>query len=407
VAAAVQALIGLGGLFGSIPTGSLTAAELEDVVDAFRIGQRHLDGFGVRLGLAAERLAAEDPRHRSASELLLGRTGSVRGSTARRDAARAGVAGTMGNVGAAAEAGLLGGDQLDSLAQATKGLTDEQKAQLDTDELVTAAVDLPADAFHRRLNDAVIALQDDHGLADTKAKQKASSFRHWLDGRSGMGKFSGQLDPERYESLVGAVEAKMAGLAATGGVSKDPNLAATALMDLVTSPDGGSSRAHLTVVVDESTLRNGFHPETVAETGDGHRLPPESVARLACDAVLQRVTLDDRGVPIDVGRRYRTATDAQWHAIRAIYSHCAWHRCDRPLSWCQLHHIHEWEHGGPTDLCNLIPLCNRHHHLVHEGQWRVSLDPNSRCLGIYRPDGSPLATAEPDRRPAGNRIQLE
>jgi hypothetical protein len=55
--------------------------------------------------------------------------------------------------------------------------------------------------------------------------------------------------------------------------------------------------------------------------------------------------------------------------------------------WCQLHHIHEWEAGGATDRCNLIPLCTRHHHDGHEGGWTVRLDPATRRLDIYRPDG--------------------
>jgi hypothetical protein len=111
------------------------------------------------------------------------------------------------------------------------------------------------------------------------------------------------------------------------------------------------------------------------------------LARLCCDATLQRVILDQRGLPVDVGRRYRTATDAQWAALRSMYSSCAWVGCDAPLHQCQAHHIKTWGEGGATDLDNLLPLCSHHHHQVHEGRWRVELGSDDRSLTLIRPDG--------------------
>ena len=154
--------------------------------------------------------------------------------------------------------------------------------------------------------------------------------------------------------------------------------AAEAGFQLLTVKSGRSAGLPLiTVVVDSDTLVHGAHSASLRETAGGHPLPPESIARLACDAVMQRVTLDGNGVPIDVGRKHRTATDGQWAALRSMYRTCGWKGCDRPLSWCQAHHIVEWEHDGPTDLCNLVPLCNRHHHAVHEGGMVRQALPNS------------------------------
>jgi len=106
--------------------------------------------------------------------------------------------------------------------------------------------------------------------------------------------------------------------------------------------------------------------------------------------------IDKRGVPIDVGRSARTATDGQWAALKAIYSSCGWKDCDRPVSWCQAHHIREWDPGGLTDLENLVPLCNRHHHAVHEGKWSIRLLPD-RTLRTRRPDNQHWADTKPDR----------
>ena len=199
--------------------------------------------------------------------------------------------------------------------------------------------------------------------------------------------------------IVNRVEQQLRRLANQGDVSKDTALAATAAFELLCGT-GGSGRGlpHLNVLVDWETFRQGAHEHSVRETGDGHRLPPESISRLACDATIQRIVLDGRGVPVNVGRKHRTATDAQWQAMRAMYRTCAWHGCDRPISWCQIHHIAEWERGGPTDLCNLIPLCHRHHHQVHEGGWSVKLTKDRR-LEIYTPGGVLDAVAFPDRQP--------
>jgi hypothetical protein len=109
------------------------------------------------------------------------------------------------------------------------------------------------------------------------------------------------------------------------------------------------------------------------------------------------VVVDEHDQPLSVGRRHRTATDAQWAALRTVYRSCAWDGCDRPLNHCQAHHITEWNRGGPTDLANLVPLCTHHHHLVHEGRWRIKLLPN-RSLHITRPDGRDHATTSPPTR---------
>jgi hypothetical protein len=58
--------------------------------------------------------------------------------------------------------------------------------------------------------------------------------------------------------------------------------------------------------------------------------------------------------------------------------------------------------GTLRDACHirypvtyLLPVCSRHHHLVHEGGWRLCIAPD-RTLSITRPDGTHHATARPD-----------
>jgi hypothetical protein len=102
---------------------------------------------------------------------------------------------------------------------------------------------------------------------------------------------------------------------------------------------------------------------------------------------------------LNLGRATRLASRAQRRALRAIYATCGVHGCAVKFDNCQPHHVTFWENGGPTDLANLVPLCSRHHHLVHEGGWRLGIGPD-RTLTITLPDGSIQTTGPPVLRQA-------
>jgi hypothetical protein len=57
---------------------------------------------------------------------------------------------------------------------------------------------------------------------------------------------------------------------------------------------------------------------------------------------------------------------------------CVFPGCDRPLAWCDAHHLWHWVDGGPTDRANLALLCRAHHRAVHEGGWRLIRGPDGR-----------------------------
>lgn len=94
-------------------------------------------------------------------------------------------------------------------------------------------------------------------------------------------------------------------------------------------------------------------------------LPAAAVRALACDAAIIPAVLGSRSEVLDVGRAARLATPAQRAALALRDRGCSFPRCDRPPSWCEAHHLREWEDGGPTDLNNLALLCSRHHTVVH------------------------------------------
>lgn len=402
-ASSVDDVVGLLNLLSAslsnVTCDALESNDLQRLMAAIRSVQQAADGLSMRLGVAADHLAQQGIG-RGPHGLFLGDGRTVTGYTARREVERSCVLSELDRVAAAVRGGRIGAAQVDLFARAARKLDEEQRRELNDPDLVAAAAAEPVDLFARRIRRLVAVLRRNHSDSDAEAQRRASSWRSWIDHDTGMGHVHGEFDPERFEGIRNAVEAHGARLANQGGVHRTANLAATAAYELLTGEaTGHGAPPSIGVIIDWQTFARGTHPNSISETTDGQPLAPESISRLACDAVVQRIVVDDQGIPLNVGRRHRTATAAQWLALRALYYSCAWTGCERPLSWCQLHHVHEWEHGGPTDLCNLVPLCNEHHHTVHEGGWSLKLW-DDRRLDIQSPDGRRQETTYPDRRPA-------
>jgi hypothetical protein len=82
--------------------------------------------------------------------------------------------------------------------------------------------------------------------------------------------------------------------------------------------------------------------------------------------------------PLDVGRATRVVSPAQRAALAVRDGGCVFPDCDRPLAWCEAHHLWHWLDGGPTDLWNLALVCRAHHRQVHEGGWHLARGPDGR-----------------------------
>ena len=373
------------------------AAAIRRITNEARSTERALDSVLIEVAQRTDQLAAAGTSA-DASEALLG-VGEVSGRTARRESARGRVARSMPQLGDALAAGTVGGEHLDAIARASARLDEREQTALEAkqDELASAAERLPVDAFGRLVRGEVDRIRRDHGLQRALDQKARSEFRSW-EGSDGMGHFRGSLDLERFAVLRGAIDREVTALAndSDGAVTKNANTAAAALMELVSHGNGRHGRAHITVVVDADTVMTGPHDATLCELGDGAPIPPETMQRHTCNALIRKVVVDTNGVPLEVGRAARTATPAQWAGMEAEHATCRWSGCDQPISRCQAHHIIEWERGGRTDLGNLVPLCSRHHHAVHEGRWNVRLMAD-RTLRIWRPDGAHHADAPTGR----------
>ena len=138
----------------------------------------------------------------------------------------------------------------------------------------------------------------------------------------------------------------------------------------------------------------------LCETSSGIPLPVATVRRLCCDAEIIPIVLNGKGQAMDVGRSSRTVTPAQREALRAMHRTCGSPDCTVPFDACHIHHIKHWtRHRGPTNIDNLLPLCDRDHHQVHEGGWTLTMTPD-RVATWTRPDGATHRVASTiDRAP--------
>ena len=111
----------------------------------------------------------------------------------------------------------------------------------------------------------------------------------------------------------------------------------------------------------------------------------ETVKRLTCDGSLITIVEDDRGMPLDVGRKRRVASTALKRALWSRDRACTFPGCHNKR-FVDAHHIEHWADGGDTSLENLTLLCTYHHRLLHEGGFRIRRD-QSDAIYFQRADG--------------------
>ena len=155
---------------------------------------------------------------------------------------------------------------------------------------------------------------------------------------------------------------------------------------------GGRHRPHLNLTLDidryQALARAG------ATSVDGSRLDRPSTDRLLCDAALHRVLTHGRSTILDYGTTTRTIPAPLYNALIIRDQECRFPGCDRPHTWCEGHHLQPWQHGGPTNMANLVMLCSRHHHLLHTPGWHAKFLPDA-TLEVTDPDGRVRTTTPP------------
>ena len=184
-------------------------------------------------------------------------------------------------------------------------------------------------------------------------------------------------------------------------VSGEHDMAVDETCDRFDDYDPGATMG-IGYIVDAATLAAGPHETSVAQTWGGDDIDPAEVGRLACDTDCYAILYDTLGQPAKVGRTRRAATREQRLQLRGLYDRCPID--GTPFGHCDIHHVNQpWEHGGETELDNLLPISRTWHHVNPSGSLS-SAKPNSRSerserldrsLKIWRPDGKPHRAIPP------------
>jgi hypothetical protein len=327
----------------------------------------------------------------------------LRSSDVRRVMARADAVTSAPEFATALEAGVVTAAHVDGLAGALRLLGDRADTLMEhTPSLVHDATIMSPDEFSRHVRREARRLLDDGGVANFERQRRSTYLRTWVDDE-GMTVMHGKFDPERGTALVSVLDRVVEEMFHSGdrtghgfepapGIEANDHRRALALVDLLCSSgretpiDSVSmrpARAEIVVHIGLETLVGAT--TGLARVIGGSELPVETVRRLACEADLIPIVLNGAGVALDVGRSKRLATAHQRRALAARYETCAIPTCAVLFHRCEPHHLRPWEDGGRTDLANLLPLCVKHHHAVHEGGWKLDVDPTTGDVRVTYP----------------------
>jgi hypothetical protein len=370
-----------------------------------------VDAFDVRCSRRSRELA--DAGESESPTAVLMDEGRRSGKEAKAAQDRDRVCGEFDGFEDALAAGDVSGDHLDVLARLTRDLDDDVAADVRADaaDLLATASNEYVSSFERSTKERIEHIKSQHAPENEAAeldRQRADSkMKRWTDKASGMKMTLLSLDPIRDAAFHGPIAAQLARLRQDPANAKVPfaQLQVDAAVAAVSADAPGRRTPEITVHVDHESLCHGRHEQTLCETSDGTPLPVSTAQRLCCEAIISAVIFDPDGTVRELCAEQRTANRQQRRALRAMYRTCAHPHCEVGFDHCRIHHIEWWTRGGKTVLTNLIPLCETHHHLVHEGGWNLTID-DRRRVTWYRPDGTTWQTdAGPNRRPTPNRAR--
>ena len=414
---------GLARLLEAVRAGDLPAARLKDLIAASRSWEAKVAALQAD---AARSISAREGHGDGGVSVLRDQAGKSK-VQARRSLGAAEVLDEMPSLRGAVDSGEVPLANAERLADAAKRTAPD--AVDSASDLLAMAKELPPDRFAREASAWAQRHQSDHGHGDWINKRRRRYLKTWKQ-QDGMIRLDGLLDPEtgtricnrlqdtaeelrRQDQqtartgnnpgtgdspptggalgsgasnsdgalLLGEEPARGdAGPAADNGPGRDEGgrswdqLRADAL-DVLTSGSaddpkgrggsGGRPKAEVIVVADIGVL-TGDDPAGRCEIPGTGPVPPEVLQRIACDAQLTGLIFSD-GKPLHHGATVRTATTAQWRMLIARDGGCI--GCGAEPGQCQAHHITPYAQSRRTDIGNLVLVCWRCHHNIHDHHW--------------------------------------
>jgi hypothetical protein len=225
---------------------------------------------------------------------------------------------------------------------------------------------------------------DAEGALNEANRAHARRYLHLGEPQDGMVRIDGLLDAEDGATVRSALQAFMK-------PSKDDERSHgqrqhDALIELCRQRaggkrDGAGPRPQLIIRASLDTLA-GIPGAPAGELEGGGTVPAATVQRIACDSAIARITGQGE-LEHELNHATRTIPPSTRRALEARDQHCVFPGCDRPLNWCDGHHLVWWIKGGTTTLPNLALLCRRHHRMVHEEGW--SLERKGGCFKATPP----------------------
>lgn len=258
---------------------------------------------------------------------------------------------------------------------------------IDEAELVDAAGKQTLDQFAKTVRRHQQAQSADDGQALLDRQRQRRTARIFQTPDTDMFVLTAQFDPITGARIATALTAKESEL----WHNEDPKARRTppqrmadALAELICESGSGKQGTDLLVIADLDVVKGQLdNPRLV----NGNPVPITEVRDLALDANILPAIFDAKTQDMWLGRSRRIASDAQRMALMARDQHCI--GCEANPLWCRVHHIVWWSKGGPTDLDNLVLVCDRCHHKIHDHGWQVQQDRATRKYCLKPP-------AEPD-----------
>jgi len=286
-----------------------------------------------------------------------------------------------------------------------------------------------------------LAPREMEDMEEERVRQRYLYMREIFDGGF---ELQGYLDPEGGATLKTALDGILGRKARDDHRTPSRRRAdgviemATRVLDSGTLPVRGGVRPHLTITAPLATLM-GEPGAPAGLLNWNWPISGKAVRRIAQDAEITPMVMDEKGEPKSVGRLYRTPTRKMSRALGEIDERiarerrinqevvqeardslhlgrtsriakpklskalaerdrrCQWPGCDRVPELTQRHHEVPWGDRGGTDVERMCLLCEFHHPFIEKG-WRLYRGPGTCAFAIppwSSPPTSLLANHDP------------
>lgn len=267
--------------------------------------------------------------------------------------------------------------------------------------LVEAANEEPFDEFARTVKRHQQERAEDDGQALLDRQRPKRMTRIFESPDTGMFVLSGEFDQitgARIATALAAKERQLWRREDPEARCTPPQRMADALAELICEAPGNgkSTGTDLLVVADYDSIAQQLANPRLA---DGSPIPIVELRRLALEANLLPSIFDTKTQDMWLGRRQRTASEAQRIALIARDQRCI--GCGANPLWCRAHHVIWWRDDGPTDFDNLVLVCDDCHHKIHDHGWQVHNHPKTGKFKLRPPNDPPLPNRGRTRSEAG------